>query len=391
MPAPKLIAAYFDAIANVGEFELVSEVLSGIHRYVRANGTLSLGPHPMKSVLVRPEDLQTWTGDGIIGFFYYRPAAVALMERGIGVLNLTEHLAPLPLPVVVSDSVQIGRIAAAHLLERGYRRFAYIGFQDLPFSKQRREGFLAELKKAQINESLVWTDELRGRDVSVEWFAHRFGRPEFPVGIMAADDDVAVRTLIAAQANGLRVPQDLAIIGVNDLDMICNTAAIPLSSITPQYGRIGFEAAQLLDRLLQGKAVHDTVIRVAPMGVVARMSTRFFAFDDPLVEQALTYMHANISEPFNVEDVVRQSGKSRRTLENRFTRAVGRSLHEEINRLRIERAKQLLTDTDWTIERVAEACGFAASKRLYEAFMREEGTTPNSFRGSENTEENVDG
>jgi LacI family transcriptional regulator len=92
-----------------------------------------------------------------------------------------------------------------------------------------------------------------------------------------------------------------------------------------------------------------------------------------------------------VEDVVRQSGKSRRTLENRFTRAVGRSLHEEINRLRIERAKQLLTDTDWTIERVAEACGFAASKRLYEAFMREEGTTPNSFRGSENTEENVDG
>jgi LacI family transcriptional regulator len=214
-----------------------------------------------------------------------------------------------------------------------------------------------------------------------EWFATQFGEPDFPVGILTADDDFAVRTLVAAQENGLRVPQDLAIVGVNDLDMICNTAAVPLTSITPQYGKIGFEAAGLLDRLLQGEDVARTIIRIPPAGLVARMSTRFFAFDDLLVEQALTYMHANIGQPFNVEDVVRQCGKSRRTLENRFTRAVGRSLHDEIHRLRLERAKQLLTDTDWTIERVAEASGFVASKRLYEAFLRTEGKTPNSFRG----------
>jgi LacI family transcriptional regulator len=380
MPAAKQIAAYFDAISNVGEFELVSEILTGIHRYVRANGTLSLGPHPMMSVLVRPEDVHAWSGDGIIGFFYDRALAVSLMDRGVGVLNLTEHLTPLLIPVVCSDSYQIGRLAAAHLLERGYRRFGYIGFQSLPFSKQRREGFLDELIQAQTSESHIWTVELPTREILSQWFEHQFGKPEFPVGVMAADDDFAVRTLMAAHAIGLRVPQDLAIVGVNDLDMICNTAAVPLTSITPQYGRIGYEAATLLDRLLQGQAVENTVIRVPPAGLVARMSSRFFAFDDPLVEQALTYMHANISQPFNVEDVVRQCGKSRRTLENRFSREVGKSLHEEITRLRLERAKQLLTDTDWTIERVAEACGFIAGKRLYEAFMKSEGKTPNAFR-----------
>jgi LacI family transcriptional regulator len=382
MAGPKQIAAYFDVITNMAEFEIMSEILSGIHRYVRAAGTITLGQNPIRSFLIRPQDLPAWSGDGIIGIFYDAPVVKSLLDRGIAVLNLTEHLSPLAVPVVVSDNMQIGRLAAAHLMERGYRRFGYIGF-DRIFSNQRRDGFLAGLAERDIGADKIWTANLLdGPGLSPEWFAKIYGKPEFPVGLLVADDTLAVRTLIAAQANGLRIPQDLAIIGVNDQDLICSSVAIPLTSVAPAYGKIGFEAARLLDQLLQGKPVNKTVIRVPPMGLVPRMSTRYFAFDDPLVELALTYMHANISQPYKVADVVNHCGKSRRTLEIRFGKAVGRSLHEEINRLRLDRAKQLLTDTDWTVDRVAQACGFVASPRLYEAFVRSEGITPNAFRAS---------
>jgi LacI family transcriptional regulator len=377
------IAAYFDAINNVGEFEILSQILTGIHRYVRAHGTLSLGLHPLTSVFARPDKVQSFNGNGIVGFFYDRVLVDSLLDRGIGVVNLTENLATgKPVPAVVSDNQQIGRLAAGHLVERGYRRFAYLAMGHLPFSNQRRDGFTSELASRQVPGPEVWF--LGDTEVlSPQWFEQHCKMPGPPVGVFAADDNLAVRTSIAAHACNLRVPQDVAIIGVNDLDLICSTAAVPLSSIAPAYVKIGVEAARLLDQLLQGDSVQDKVVRVPPIGVSPRMSTRFLAFDDPLVEHALAYMHANLNQPYNVQSVVDHCGKSRRTLEMRFQSAVGHSMHDEINRLRIERAKQLLSDTEWSIGRVAQECGFGDGKRLVEVFNRIEGKTPRSFRSAE--------
>jgi LacI family transcriptional regulator len=379
MAAPKKIATFLNAFRNTGEFE----ILSGIHRYVRMKGTLSLGPHPLQVVFYQQQDLDAWSGDGVVGFFYDREMVDALHARGIRVVNLTEHLAPMPIPVVVSDNHQIGRLAALHLLERGYRRFGYIGLTGMLFSLQRWEAFTTVLHEKGLKDAVITLFDVGDRNrFPADWFVHLRGKGDAPMGILAADDDIAIKTVIAAQEAGVRIPQDVAIVGVNDMDLICETAAVPLSSVAPAYVRIGFEAAQLLDALLNGEPVESKVIRVPPLGLVPRMSTRFFAFEDALVEQALIYMHANVSHPFNVADVVNHCGKSRRTLELRFTAAVGLSLHDEINRLKIERAKQLLTDTDWSISRVAEQCGFTDSKRLNEAFLRTVGTSPTAFRES---------
>jgi LacI family transcriptional regulator len=379
MSAPKKIATYLNAFRNTGEFE----ILTGIHRYVRIKGTLSLGPHPLQVVFYQRQDLDAWTGDGVIGFFYDPETVAALHARGIRVLNLTEQLIPLPIPVVVSDNHQIGRLAALHLMERGYRQFGYIGVKGMLFSDQRCQGFFAGLREKGLKDGRMFNFDLVDRQVfPADWFKQLRATAGSSLGILAADDDIAVKTVIAAQEMGIRIPQDVAIVGVNDMDLICETAAVPLSSVAPAYVRIGFEAAQLLDELLQGEQVDSKVIRVPPLGLTPRMSTRFFAFDDPLVEQALIYMHANVSHPFNVADVVNHCGKSRRTLELRFTTAVGLSLHDEINRLRLDRAKQLLKDTDWSISRIAEQCGFTDSKRLNESFLRTVGTSPTAFRAS---------
>ncbi len=379
MTAPKSIAAYFDPAHLTRQFE----ILSGVSRYARSKGTLSLGPRPFRAMHVLDGDLLNWRGDGVIGFFYKPEVLKAVLENGLKVVNLTECLTSIPVPVVVSDSKQIGQVAAAHFLERGYRRFAYLGDQGLIYSDQRRDGFVQELRKRHVDRSVIFTEDIPDRDaLTPEWFAQRFPSLESPIGILAADDDYASLVLIAANAMGLRVPQDVAIIGVNDMDLICDSATVPLTSVAPSYMKIGLEAARLMDELLQGKPLENTVVRVPVAGLVERMSTRFLAFDDALVERALSYMHANTNQPYNVQKVVQHCGKSRRTLEMRFIKAVGHSMHEEINRLRVERAKQLLLDTDWTIGRVAEECGFSDTKRLLEVFLRVEGITPKAYRQS---------
>jgi LacI family transcriptional regulator len=380
MAEPWKIAAYFDPFHLTRQFE----ILSGVSRYARAKGTLSLGPRPFHSIHILQKGLQSWSGDGVIGFFYEKDVVEETLARGIAVVNLTECLAPFPVPVVVSDSNQIGQIAAKHLFERGYRRFGFIGDAGLIYSQQRREGFVDTLRKARVPANLISTADLSHRDhLTGDWLQNYLGDIDSPIGILASDDDVGTCVLTAAQAIGLRVPQDVAIIGINDLDLICDSAAVPLTSIAPAYLKIGMEAARMMDELLQGKPVQSTVIRLPVAGLVERMSTRFLAFDDPLVERALGYMHANLNQTFNVETVVKHCGKSRRTLEMRFIESVGHSIHDEINRLRIERAKQLLTDTDWTIARIAEECGFSDTKRLLAVFSRSEGKTLRQFRQDE--------
>jgi LacI family transcriptional regulator len=377
MSSPRTIAAYFDPFHLTRQFE----ILSGVSRYARSTGAFTLGPRPFHSIHVLKAGLDAWTGDGVIGFFYDRTVVESLLARGIKVVNLTECLAPLAVPVVVSDSRQMGEVAAGHLLERGYRRFGFIGDVGLIYSSQRLLGFVDALRKSHVPDAKIWTQEVIARDsITPGWFKDHYLPGDGPIGIMAVDDDVATLVLTAAQSNGFRVPQDVAIVGVNDLDLICDSATVPLSSIAPTYLKIGMEAARLMDELLQGKPVHSTVVRVPVAGLVERMSTRFLAFDDPLVERALGYMHANLNQPFNVETVVSHCGKSRRTLEMRFIEAVGHSIHDEISRLRIERARQLLVDTDWTIARVAEECGFSDTKRLLAVFSRSQGMTPSEYR-----------
>jgi LacI family transcriptional regulator len=377
MATPSKIAVFLDPVHFTRQFE----ILTGILDYAKNKGTITLGPRPLRSLHLDYSNTDSCSGDGVIGMFYNPEDVRSLQKRGMKVVNLTEQLSPMPLPVVVSENWHIGRLAAEHLLKRGYRRFEYFGEKHAHFSNQRHEGFVEELKKSGISAASISRIVIPDRDsISPQWFAEHHCSAKGPVGIFAQDDDIGVSVIIAAQGNGLRVPQDAAVVGVNDLELICYASPVSLTSIAPAYLRIGLEAAKLLDELLQGKVPPDTVIRVAPAGLVERMSSRFLAIEDPLVEKALAYMHANVNHRYNVNHLVRHCGKSRRTLELRFQRTVGHSMLEEINRLRVERARQLLSETDWTISRIAEECGFGEAKLLIRVFTRLQGQTPKAYR-----------
>jgi LacI family transcriptional regulator len=380
MAVQKKIAAFLDPIHFTRQFE----ILTGIIQYTRSHESLTLGPRPLTSLHFHPDQVRKWTGDGIIGVFYHHDMVDFLESRGAVVVNITEQLPPRKLPVVVTENWEVGRLAASHLRERGFRRFGYIGEAAALFSKQRREGFLNELQRSGMGKSSFHEVDLPDRDqLSPEWFKRQFGNFIGPLGILALDDDVASSTIFAALACGYRVPQDVAVVGINDLELICYSSPVSITSIAPAYLKIGLAAAKLLDEILQGKTSADTIIRVPPVGLVERMSTRFLAFDDPLVECALAYMHANASKRYNVDDLVRHCGKSRRTLELRFARTIGHSVLEEINRLRVERARQLLSETDWTIARIAEESGFGDSKLMVRVFHRLAGKTPKEFRSTQ--------
>src|SRR5271170_3610209 len=174
MPAAKQIAAYFDPFSFTRQFE----ILTGISRYTRSNPTLTLGSRPLRSVHLRATDVQAWDGDGIIGFFYDADLAASLIKRGIAVVNLTEHLTPtsLTVPAVSSDGRHIGQLAAEHLMERGYRRFGYVGDRGLIYSNQRRDGFIEALQNRSVERSLIWADDPPDRDeVSPTWWANNCG------------------------------------------------------------------------------------------------------------------------------------------------------------------------------------------------------------------------
>jgi LacI family transcriptional regulator len=375
---PRKICTFLPSYRITREYE----VLTGLYRYVRTTDTLTLGSHPGLAIHVEMDSLLKWSGDGVIGFFFRPERVTELLARGIQVVNLTESLAPLdlPVPVVVSDNEMIGRLVAAHLLERGFRRFAFIGVDEL-FSRRRLKGFEDALREKGISESSIIKPTLeKYRGLSAQSLAAQCEGIERPFAVFAADDDLAARTLSAALEIGIRVPKEMGIIGVNDLELICDAAAVPLTSVAHAHSKIGFEAGRLIDQLLQGQPVDRKIFRIPPLGVVPRVSTRTFAFDDPLVEEAMIFIYANIGRPFKVGDVVKHCGKSRKSLEVKFANAVGSTMHDEIIRLRIDRAKQLLAGTYWTVGRIAEECGFGDSRTLKQAFVRIEGSTPESYR-----------
>jgi LacI family transcriptional regulator len=186
--------------------------------------------------------------------------------------------------------------------------------------------------------------------------------------------------LDACRGAGLAIPDEVAVLGVDNDELLCELAAPPLSSVMPNTLRTGYEAAALLDRMMRGEAVRPVAHLIPPVGVVARQSTDVLALDDRAVAQAVRFIREHACEGINVGDVLRGVPLSRRVLEQRFRRLLGRTPREEILQVRLARVKQLLTETDLTLYRVAERTGFEHVEYLSVVFKRETGRTPRQFR-----------
>lgn len=223
---------------------------------------------------------------------------------------------------------------------------------------------------------------LRGGDVTLR--QHRFAAwlddTPRPVGILVWRDVFAGHVCAMCRQHGVAVPEEVAVLGIGNIRRLCKISPCPLSSIDPDQARHGREAAQLLQRLMQGDAESEDVIWIPPSRVGVRKSTDILAVADPAVARSLSFIWEHLSEPISVDDVSAAANMARRTLERRFRDQVGRTITQELLRKRLERCRELLLTTDLSVTDIAPSLGFLSKNYLHRAFRRKYGMSPGAFR-----------
>jgi LacI family transcriptional regulator len=272
------------------------------------------------------------------------------------------------------DNEAVGHAAAEHLAMPGRIGFGFIG-PPSGFALTRRRAFEAGVKAA-CDRPVRWIAAGVGQDRLTAWLT----RLPRPASILAANDEAGLRVLEAAHVAGLSVPADVAVLGVDNDELLCGLNEPGLSSIAVPAQRVGQEAAELLDRLIRGQAHGRPQLLLPPGPVVKRLSTDGTHVGSPLVQRALAYLQEHAAEPIGIQQAVHALGCSRRTLEQAMKAAIGRTPGQELTRLRLERAKALLVSTSQGLEKIARRCGYAGAVRLSVAFRRETGQTPGSYR-----------
>lgn len=285
---------------------------------------------------------------------------------------------------IIIDNDAVGTLGAEHLLQCGFRHFAYCGLEDIYWSAKRGEAFQKRIAEAGFACCLY--EPLKGKDMQALWekeephlVAWLQSLPK-PVGIMACNDDRSQHVLDACHVARIHVPSEVAILGVDDDEFICRLANPALSSICLNAEKLGYRAAQLLDRVMAGEACHETTIEGLPTHVVARSSTDILLVEDREVSEAIRFIRRNADCPLQVDDVAEAIALSRRSLQQRFSKAIGRSVHSQILRERVNRITQLLVETDLTVAQIAEKMCFSSAKQLDRVFTRFQGTTPTAYR-----------
>jgi LacI family transcriptional regulator len=357
-------------------------ILRGIIDYARDHGRWSvyLGEHSRGDQ--PPAWLERWDGDGVIARIENSRIARAVIRCGRPAVDVSAARLLPDLPWVETDDREIARHAAEHLLERGLRHFGYFGDGRFNWSSWRLGHFRSVLAQhgcecAEYTASrAALRDWEREEDELVEWLT---ALPK-PVGIMACYDIAGRQVLDACRRAGIRVPDEVAVVGVDNDGLLCELSDPPLSSVQPDTRRTGYWAAALLDRLMRGKRIRRLDHRIRPLGVVTRQSSDVLAVKDADIAEAVRFIRDNACSGISVKDVLQRVPLSRRTLEARFVKAVGRTPHAEVERVRLERAKYLLLETDLPIREIARRTGFRHQEYLSVAFRRYAGMSPTQYR-----------
>lgn len=360
------------------------EVLHGITRYIRSHEAWSVFLEQRELWTAPPQWLERWRGDGVI----CRKTTPELLERfrdlKVPVVDLSDRCPNLGAPRIESDQNLIGQVAADHLLERGFNRFAFCGFVDQEWSVRRRAGFVDRLAARGFNCAVyesVWTGpgalSWDNEQAQIARWVQSLPRP---VGVMACNDMRGQHLLDACQRLDLAVPEETAVIGVDDDAVLCNLCHPPLSSVVPNAQRVGFEAAALLDRLMSGEAAPATALELPPIGVATRQSSDVLAIDDPGVAGVLRYIREHALAGCSMKDVVKHAGMSRSVLERKFRQYLGHSPQQEIRSVQLKRVKQLLSESDLPLSQIARLAGYEHPEYMNVVFKRDVGVTPGQWR-----------
>ncbi len=367
-------------------------LLRGISEYARHHGPWAFHWEPggFANVSRRIDLLQA---DGII--LRDMEGIEEVLRFRIPVIVVGHRRREVPgLSNVITDSRMTARLAAEHLIDCGFREFAFVGYDGTPWSDERRDAFAECLRQAGFALRLYPPPGARGEnpepvyeEKAAPWaqeqaaIANWLKELPAPVGIMACNDDRAQNVVEACKVAGLRVPDQVGIIGADNDELVCELADPPLSSVAINFERAGFESARLLHQLLRHpRQSRANNILVEPTHVVPRQSTDLLFIDDLAVSRAVRFIRQNAARLVNVAEVVAAAGLSRRVLEKRFRTAVGRTILSEIRKARVDQISRMLVDTNQSISEIALATGFPGVEHFARYFRQERKTTPLAYR-----------
>lgn len=364
-------------------------LLRGIQRYARLHGPWGLHVMPGDLVQTLPT-MRAWGGTGIIARIATPRIGREILKTGLPVIAgpfSDKQLAPSnpfsKLPEIRADGEAIGRMAAEHLLEKGLRHFAFVSdLENANWTQRRQRVFCDRIQSAGFECSVYPLPPASQHDWGREQsrLARWLKSLPKPVGIMATLDARGRQVIEACMESGLQVPQDVAVISVDNDELLCELCDPPLSSIALNSERAGYEAAELLHRMMKGEPVKPRRILIQPTHVVPRQSTDTSVAMDEKVAAAVQYIRQHANAPVQVTDVAGHVALSRRSLELRFKRALGRTVLTEILQARLEKVRAFLVETYLPLQQIAERCGFSNGNYLGKIFLRKFGETPQSFR-----------
>ncbi len=364
-------------------------LLRGIVRYARVHGPWLFYVTPGDFVQSLPK-MQQWGGTGIIARLETPQIVEAVLKTGLPTIALDLSDAQLssdsPLrrfSEIRSDSLGAAKMVAEHLLERRFRHYAYVGIPDRVWSQRREEGFCRRIEEGGFAVHVYQPPRRKSRrawDQEQPRLADWLRRIPKPAGLMVCNDDRGREVLESCRTAGVRVPEDLAVVGVDNDELLCEVADPPLSSVGLNAEQGGYRAAILLDKMMRGRLRRPQCLVVEPLRIVLRRSSDILALDDLEVAAALRFIHFHAGRPIRTEHVVKHVQLSRRTLEIRFHKSLGHTIHDAIQRARLERATRLLLETNLPIPKVAEASGYSTPSYLIQVFRQQLGTTPARYR-----------
>jgi LacI family transcriptional regulator len=384
MPRIRQVALIYDA-----KLPYDVKVMTGVAAYLRATGSWDVYIEENALKDQQLPDLARWKGDGIIADF--DDPHVAAQVQAVGITTVAFgggygwYDPASGIPYVFTNNEAVAGLAAEHLLDRGFRSFAFCGYPKTPIN-----GWCEERAKAfadRVGRAGFPCDCYRGRHRSSRnWPALRDALAKWlktlakPVGLMAATDKRARQVLDVCRFVGLRVPDDVAVVGVDNDEMLCQLSNPPLTSVEQGARRIGYKAAALLDRMMSGKRRKRLRYVVDPEGVVARQSTDILAVQDEEIAEALRIIRRHACDGITPDEVTRRVARARSTLELRFRKELGKTVFAEIRRVQLDRAERYIRETELPLKQIASQCGFRSVQHMTTLFRRQFGHTPAQHR-----------
>lgn len=328
-----------------------------------------------------------WRGDGVLAALEdSRPVAKFLDElrrRRVPVVDLADHCVRSVKARVTVDNAAVGRLAAEHFASRGFVHAAWFSHDWSRVHQQRLASFSAGFGSPVAR--WVWEEAApRGRRNDMPafsaWLVPLLRAAPKPLAVFCYNDLDALRVTNTCLDAGVSVPDEVSVLGVDDNPLICENAAVPLSSVKHAFRQIGYEGAQMLQELMDGHSTASRTLRLPPGGVVERLSTNASGVEDPTLRRAIDWIGTNLGRPFSADDVADAVGLSRGGLYALFRQKLRRTVNDEILRQRLALAKRLLREPGRNLDDIAAACGFCNASYFIAVFRRQTGITPRSYR-----------